>query len=210
MPAMCHCIPVHPSVSQPHCPGRAGCHCTNPVGGLLQLCSEALSWEAAVGLCASGGCAHAQCIHIRVFDLVPPWGRFEPCTNVTAEVYLRVYLSPCINDCGIYGQCKLLRTNNYLYAACECKAGKIFCRHSVSPPVPAIQWVLDGASSLLQDGMAGAALTMPRHSPMVSSFSPLCCSASAMSCLCLPWPSLCAVTTSWKLLSTSSRCSSPL
>uniref|UniRef100_A0A8B9ISP5 EGF-like domain-containing protein n=1 Tax=Amazona collaria TaxID=241587 RepID=A0A8B9ISP5_9PSIT len=48
---------------------------------------------------------------------------FEPCTNVTAEVYLRTYLSPCINDCGIYGQCKLLRTNNYLYAACECKAG---------------------------------------------------------------------------------------
>ncbi|NXN63340.1 TMM8B protein, partial [Himantopus himantopus] len=49
---------------------------------------------------------------------------FEPCTNVTAEVYLRAYLSPCINDCGIYGQCKLLRTNNYLYAACECKAGE--------------------------------------------------------------------------------------
>ncbi|XP_072716231.1 transmembrane protein 8B isoform X1 [Ciconia boyciana] len=48
---------------------------------------------------------------------------FEPCTNVTAEVYLHAYLSPCIDDCGIYGQCKLLRTNNYLYAACECKAG---------------------------------------------------------------------------------------
>ncbi|KAK7934381.1 hypothetical protein WMY93_005277 [Mugilogobius chulae] len=48
---------------------------------------------------------------------------FEPCTNVTAEVYMRSYLTPCINDCGTYGQCKLLRTNNYLYAACECKAG---------------------------------------------------------------------------------------
>ncbi|XP_072849197.2 transmembrane protein 8B isoform X1 [Pogona vitticeps] len=47
----------------------------------------------------------------------------EPCGNVTAEVYLRTYLSPCINDCGPYGQCKLMRTNNYLYAACECKAG---------------------------------------------------------------------------------------
>uniref|UniRef100_A0A8C3FF13 Transmembrane protein 8B n=1 Tax=Chrysemys picta bellii TaxID=8478 RepID=A0A8C3FF13_CHRPI len=51
-------------------------------------------------------------------------GRFEPCANVTAEVYLRTYLSPCIDDCGPYGQCKLLRTNNYLYAACECKAGE--------------------------------------------------------------------------------------
>ncbi|XP_029619751.1 transmembrane protein 8B [Salmo trutta] len=48
---------------------------------------------------------------------------FEPCSNMTAEVYLRSYLTPCINDCGTYGQCKLLRTNNYLYAACECKAG---------------------------------------------------------------------------------------
>ncbi|XP_023674072.2 transmembrane protein 8B isoform X1 [Paramormyrops kingsleyae] len=50
-------------------------------------------------------------------------GRFESCNNITAEVYLRSYLTPCINDCGTYGQCKLLRTNNYLYAACECKAG---------------------------------------------------------------------------------------
>ncbi|XP_039614539.1 transmembrane protein 8B isoform X1 [Polypterus senegalus] len=48
---------------------------------------------------------------------------FGVCTNVTAEVYLRSYLTPCINDCGTYGQCKLLRTNNFLYAACECKAG---------------------------------------------------------------------------------------
>uniref|UniRef100_A0A3Q0S5S0 Transmembrane protein 8B n=1 Tax=Amphilophus citrinellus TaxID=61819 RepID=A0A3Q0S5S0_AMPCI len=47
---------------------------------------------------------------------------FEACTNATAEVYMRAYLTPCINDCGTYGQCKLLRTNNYLYAACECKA----------------------------------------------------------------------------------------
>ncbi|MGH0162122.1 UNVERIFIED_CONTAM: hypothetical protein FKN15_042434 [Acipenser sinensis] len=49
--------------------------------------------------------------------------RFDVCSNVTAEVYLRSYLTPCINDCGTYGQCKLLRTNNFLYAACECKAG---------------------------------------------------------------------------------------
>uniref|UniRef100_A0A7N8X146 Transmembrane protein 8B n=1 Tax=Mastacembelus armatus TaxID=205130 RepID=A0A7N8X146_9TELE len=49
--------------------------------------------------------------------------KFEACTNITAEVYMRSYLTPCINDCGTYGQCKLLRTNNYLYAACECKAG---------------------------------------------------------------------------------------
>lgn len=58
---------------------------------------------------------------LRLFFFPPP--RFQPCTNITAEVYMRSYLTPCINDCGTYGQCKLLRTNNYLYAACECKAG---------------------------------------------------------------------------------------
>lgn len=81
----------------------------------------------------------------------PPWGRFEPCTNVTAEVYLRAYLSPCINDCGIYGQCKLLRTNNYLYAACECKAGEI------TPPSsrPAPPRVLGGGLPAAPLGAAG-------------------------------------------------------
>ncbi|XP_070336376.1 transmembrane protein 8B isoform X3 [Odocoileus virginianus] len=49
--------------------------------------------------------------------------RFGRCRNATAEVRLRTFLSPCVDDCGPYGQCKLLRTHNYLYAACECKAG---------------------------------------------------------------------------------------
>ncbi|XP_037654054.1 transmembrane protein 8B isoform X3 [Choloepus didactylus] len=48
--------------------------------------------------------------------------RFVRCRNATAEVRLRTFLSPCVDDCGPYGQCKLLRTHNYLYAACECKA----------------------------------------------------------------------------------------
>lgn len=55
----------------------------------------------------------------------PPFSRLAVCTNITTELYMRAYLTPCINDCGMYGQCKLLRTNNYLYAACECKAGEI-------------------------------------------------------------------------------------
>ncbi|KAM5258384.1 transmembrane protein 8B isoform 6-T6 [Hipposideros larvatus] len=49
--------------------------------------------------------------------------RIVRCRNATAEVRLRTFLSPCVDDCGPYGQCKLLRTHNYLYAACECKAG---------------------------------------------------------------------------------------
>ena len=51
--------------------------------------------------------------------------RFVRCRNATAEVRLRTFLSPCVDDCGPYGQCKLLRTHNYLYAACECKSGEL-------------------------------------------------------------------------------------
>ncbi|XP_017655927.2 transmembrane protein 8B isoform X3 [Nannospalax galili] len=40
--------------------------------------------------------------------------RFLRCRNATAEVRLRTFLSPCVDDCGPYGQCKLLRTHNYL------------------------------------------------------------------------------------------------
>lgn len=34
-----------------------------------------------------------------------------------------MYLVPCLNDCGPYGQCLLLRRHSYLYAGCSCKAG---------------------------------------------------------------------------------------
>ena len=57
-------------------------------------------------------------------DHGPHVRRYVRCRNATAEVRLRTFLSPCVDDCGPYGQCKLLRTHNYLYAACECKAGE--------------------------------------------------------------------------------------
>lgn len=71
---------------------------------------------------------------------------------MTAEVYLRAYLSPCINDCGIYGQCKLLRTNNYLYAACECKAGEIT---PLSPPARLPPGLLGGGFPAAPRGCCG-------------------------------------------------------
>ncbi|KAM8961330.1 post-GPI attachment to proteins factor 6 [Pelodytes ibericus] len=45
------------------------------------------------------------------------------CQQLTSRVLVSAYLSPCLNDCGTYGQCTLLRRNGYLYAACSCKAG---------------------------------------------------------------------------------------
>uniref|UniRef100_A0A671N8B2 Transmembrane protein 8B-like n=1 Tax=Sinocyclocheilus anshuiensis TaxID=1608454 RepID=A0A671N8B2_9TELE len=36
---------------------------------------------------------------------------------------VRLNVSACIDDCGPYGECRLLRTHSYLYGACVCKAG---------------------------------------------------------------------------------------
>nr|DBA19232.1 TPA: hypothetical protein GDO54_015098 [Pyxicephalus adspersus] len=45
------------------------------------------------------------------------------CQQQVAKVIVSAYLSPCVDDCGPYGECRLLRRNGYLYAACSCKAG---------------------------------------------------------------------------------------
>ncbi len=46
------------------------------------------------------------------------------CRNASAIVSASVSVSACIDDCGPYGECRLLRTYSYLYGACVCKAGK--------------------------------------------------------------------------------------
>ncbi|XP_020862227.1 LOW QUALITY PROTEIN: post-GPI attachment to proteins factor 6 [Phascolarctos cinereus] len=45
------------------------------------------------------------------------------CEQIQANVEASVSLTPCFNDCGPYGQCRLLRRHGYLYASCTCKAG---------------------------------------------------------------------------------------
>lgn len=45
------------------------------------------------------------------------------CSNVSAAVSVSVSVSACIDECGDYGDCRLLRTHSYLYASCNCKAG---------------------------------------------------------------------------------------
>ncbi|KAK2908594.1 hypothetical protein QQF64_001518 [Cirrhinus molitorella] len=45
------------------------------------------------------------------------------CRNASAIVGVSVSVSACIDDCGPYGECRLLRTHSYLYGACVCKAG---------------------------------------------------------------------------------------
>ncbi|XP_046898224.1 post-GPI attachment to proteins factor 6 isoform X1 [Hypomesus transpacificus] len=34
-----------------------------------------------------------------------------------------VHVSSCVEDCGTLGECRLLRSSSFLYAACSCKAG---------------------------------------------------------------------------------------
>ncbi|KAG8433395.1 hypothetical protein GDO86_017611 [Hymenochirus boettgeri] len=45
------------------------------------------------------------------------------CKSLTPRVLVSTALSPCENNCGPYGDCRLLRRNGYLYAACSCKSG---------------------------------------------------------------------------------------
>uniref|UniRef100_A0A8C5P1W5 Post-glycosylphosphatidylinositol attachment to proteins 6 n=3 Tax=Jaculus jaculus TaxID=51337 RepID=A0A8C5P1W5_JACJA len=47
----------------------------------------------------------------------------EDCEQAMVHVETTLYLVPCLNDCGPYGQCLLLRRYGYLYAGCSCKAG---------------------------------------------------------------------------------------
>lgn len=46
------------------------------------------------------------------------------CGNASVvSVVPEVFISACVEDCGAYGECRLLRSFTYLYAACSCKAG---------------------------------------------------------------------------------------
>uniref|UniRef100_A0A452FNY6 Post-GPI attachment to proteins 6 n=1 Tax=Capra hircus TaxID=9925 RepID=A0A452FNY6_CAPHI len=49
--------------------------------------------------------------------------RPEECVQASVLVETTLYLVPCLNDCGPYGQCLLLRRHSYLYAGCSCRAG---------------------------------------------------------------------------------------
>uniref|UniRef100_UPI0037E98C19 post-GPI attachment to proteins factor 6 n=1 Tax=Semicossyphus pulcher TaxID=241346 RepID=UPI0037E98C19 len=47
------------------------------------------------------------------------------CGNASVvSVVPEVSVSACVEDCGTYGECRLLRSYSYLYAACVCKAGR--------------------------------------------------------------------------------------
>ncbi|XP_076998441.1 post-GPI attachment to proteins factor 6 isoform X2 [Tamandua tetradactyla] len=45
------------------------------------------------------------------------------CEQAAVLVEPLLHLVPCVDDCGPYGQCLLLRRHGYLYASCSCKAG---------------------------------------------------------------------------------------
>ncbi|XP_078274524.1 post-GPI attachment to proteins factor 6 [Rhinoraja longicauda] len=56
-------------------------------------------------------------------QILCPNDKGHDCGKETARVDVSTVLSPCIADCGVYGECRLLRAHGYLYAACVCKAG---------------------------------------------------------------------------------------
>ncbi|XP_028988442.1 post-GPI attachment to proteins factor 6 isoform X2 [Betta splendens] len=49
------------------------------------------------------------------------------CGNTSVvSIIPEVFVSGCVDDCGTYGECRLLRSYTYLYAACVCKAVAIY------------------------------------------------------------------------------------
>lgn len=54
------------------------------------------------------------------------------CGNTSVvSVVPEVFVSACVEDCGTYGECRLLRSYSYLYAACVCKAGTTNANHTL-------------------------------------------------------------------------------
>ena len=61
----------------------------------------------------------------------PPGLPSRDCGNVSVvSVVPEVSVSACVEDCGVYGECRLLRSYSYLYAACACKAGMMTTQHT--------------------------------------------------------------------------------
>ncbi|XP_051878225.1 post-GPI attachment to proteins factor 6 isoform X2 [Pristis pectinata] len=92
-------------------------------------CREALSWGYLLKMNAS---ILSTSLHVPypetdrwylTLQILCPNDKGQVCVKESARVTVSTVLSPCIGDCGIYGECRLLRTHGYLYAACVCKAG---------------------------------------------------------------------------------------
>ncbi|KAM3917248.1 post-GPI attachment to proteins factor 6 [Leptodactylus fuscus] len=107
--------------------------CLSPAAPVLALdgtqhCTTAFSHGYSFNL-SGGARSSTQNIPYPVTDrwylsmqvLCP--GNDSACQQQVSRVLVTAYLSPCLDDCGPYGECRLLRRNGYLYAACSCKAG---------------------------------------------------------------------------------------
>lgn len=61
-----------------------------------------------------------------------------PLVSVVPEVFI----SACVEDCGTYGECRLLRSYSYLYAACVCKAGMVPTEPKLCAQVSSLRLIL--------------------------------------------------------------------
>lgn len=63
-------------------------------------------------------------------------GRSSGCGSTSlVSVVPEAFISACVEDCGTYGECRLLRSYSYLYAACVCKAGRAPTEPQLYPSV---------------------------------------------------------------------------
>lgn len=107
--------------------------CLSPASPVLDFstahnCSTAFWLGYPLVLNASAPSAHlvvpfpeSEDWYLSLQLLCPPGP--QGCQPASVPVEAALHLAPCLDDCGPYGQCLLLRRHGYLYAGCSCKAG---------------------------------------------------------------------------------------
>ncbi|XP_049604210.1 transmembrane protein 8B [Syngnathus scovelli] len=101
--------------------------CFTPESPVLQL-NNSLRCRTGYGMNVSTGFPKSV---IRLpFPLLATWYLTlqlvcdSDCGNVSVvSVNPEVFVTGCVEDCGTFGECRLFRSSNYLYAACVCKTG---------------------------------------------------------------------------------------
>uniref|UniRef100_A0A3B3ZWX1 EGF-like domain-containing protein n=1 Tax=Periophthalmus magnuspinnatus TaxID=409849 RepID=A0A3B3ZWX1_9GOBI len=79
-----------------------------------------LNFQLALNSVSTYFVIHSVC----VFCVTSGFPSSTDCGNASVvSVVPEVFVSACVEDCGTYGECRLIRSFTYLYAACSCKAG---------------------------------------------------------------------------------------
>ncbi|XP_054624984.1 post-GPI attachment to proteins factor 6 isoform X2 [Dunckerocampus dactyliophorus] len=102
--------------------------CLSPRAPVLELSSQPCRTALFGGYGVSVNASSPKAVVHLPFPLSTTWYltlqltcNSSDCGNVS--VVPEVFVSACVEDCGTFGECRLLSSYTYLYTACSCKAG---------------------------------------------------------------------------------------